>query len=76
MVGTSTLSAIHQICADTHLAVNVKELSTLLGALGVLSTEEQKQVTWAAIGMAVANANKTTDGSEIDRRECEKEVQI
>lgn len=67
MVGASTLAAIHQICADTHLAVNAKELSTLLIALGVLSTEEQKQVTWAAIGMAVANANKSTDGSEINR---------
>lgn len=58
MLNASTLTAIHQICTDVHLAVNVQELSTLLTALGVLPQEEQKQVTWAAIGMAIANANK------------------
>lgn len=61
MLNTSALAAIHQICTNVHLAVDVQELSTLLTVLGVLPQEEQKQITWAAIGMAIANANRNTD---------------
>ena len=46
MLNASTLAAIHQICTNVHLSVDVQELSTLLTVLGVLPQEEQKQVTW------------------------------
>ena len=49
MLNASTLAALHQICTNVHLSVD-----------GVLPQEEQKQVTWAAIGMAIANANRNT----------------
>lgn len=45
MLNASTLAAIHQICTNVHLSVDVQELSTLLTVLGVLPQEEQKQVT-------------------------------
>lgn len=60
MLNASTLAALHQICTNVHLSVDVQELSTLLTVLGVLPQEEQKQVTWAAIGMAITNANRNT----------------
>ena len=45
MLNASTLAALHQICTNVHLSVDVQELSTLLTVLGVLPQEEQKQVT-------------------------------
>ena len=42
MLNASTLAALHQICTNVHLSVDVQELSTLLTVLGVLPHSPHK----------------------------------
>lgn len=44
MLNASTLAALHQICTNVHLSVDVQELSMLLTVLGVLPNANRNTV--------------------------------